>query len=250
VGAENLTLVIAAGAGLLSFASPCVVPLVPGYLGYLTGIAAGAAAGQAPDSSAARAAQRRRLVIHALSFVLGFTLVFTALGASVGLIGYVVRDLLPYIQKAGGIILIAFGLHTMGVITLPFLYREMRMDVRSVPRSWGYLSSVLIGAIFGAGWTPCVGAVLSGILTMAAASATVTKGATLLLAYSLGLGVPFLICALGIDRAQGALRRINRRARLVEVVSGALLIVMGLLVFGNVMQIMSAYFYRWFGFYL
>lgn len=246
MGAENLTLAIAAGAGLLSFASPCVVPLVPGYLGYLSGTAAG----QAPESAATRAAQRRRLVAHALSFVLGFTLVFTALGASVGLIGYAVRDMLPYIQKAGGIILIAFGLHTMGVITLPFLYREMRMDVRSVPRTWGYLSSVLIGAIFGAGWTPCVGVVLSGILTMAAASATVTKGATLLLAYSLGLGIPFLLCALGIDRAQGALRRINRRARLVEVVSGALLIVMGLLVFGNVMQIMSAYFYRWFGFYL
>jgi cytochrome c-type biogenesis protein len=246
LGAENITLAIAAGAGLLSFASPCVVPLVPGYLGYLSGTAAG----QIPDSTAARALQRRRLVAHALSFVLGFTLVFTALGASVGLLGYAVRDMLPYIQKAGGIVLIAFGLHTMRVITLPFLYREMRMDVRSVPRTWGYLSSVLIGAIFGAGWTPCIGVVLSGILTMAAASATVTQGATLLLAYSLGLGVPFLICALGIDRAQGALRRLNRRARAVELVSGALLIVMGLLVFGNVMQIMSAYFYRWFGYYL
>ncbi len=246
MGAENITLAIAAGAGLLSFASPCVVPLVPGYLGYLSGTAAG----QAPDSAGARSSQRRRLVAHALAFVLGFTLVFTALGASVGLIGYAVRDMLPYIQKAGGIILIAFGLHTMRVITLPFLYHEMRMDVRSVPRTWGYLSSVLIGAIFGAGWTPCVGVVLSGILTMAAASATVSRGASLLLVYSLGLGLPFLVCALGIDRAQGALRRLNRRARLVEVVSGALLIVMGLLVFGNVMQIMSAYFYRWFGYYL
>ena len=106
MGAENLTLVIAAGAGLLSFASPCVVPLVPGYLGYLTGTAAGTAAatsaGQGQDTGAARAAQRRRIIAHALSFVLGFTLVFTALGASVGLIGYAVRDLLPYIQKAGG----------------------------------------------------------------------------------------------------------------------------------------------------
>jgi cytochrome c-type biogenesis protein len=158
--------------------------------------------------------------------------------------------MLPYLQKAGGIVLIAFGLHTMGVITLPFLYREMRMDMRGVPRTWGYLSSVLIGAIFGAGWTPCVGVVLSGILTMAAASATVSQGALLLLAYSLGLGMPFLLSALAIDRAQGALRRLNRRARLVEVVSGALLILMGLLVFGNVMQLMSAYFYRWFGSFL
>jgi len=189
-------------------------------------------------------------VAHALAFVLGFTLVFTALGASVGLIGYAARDLLPYLQKAGGVILIAFGLHTMGVITLPFLYREMRVDVRRVPRHWGYLSSVLVGAIFGAGWTPCVGVVLSGILTMAATGATVSRGAALLLTYSLGLGIPFLLSALAIDRAQGVLRRLNRRARLVEVVSGALLIVMGLLVFGNVLQLMSAYFYRWFGYYL
>jgi cytochrome c-type biogenesis protein len=249
---------IAAGAGLLSFASPCVVPLVPGYLGYLSGTTLGPApAGVASGSTwplatgnAARAGQRRKTVAHALAFVLGFTLVFTALGASVGLIGYAVRDLLPYLQKAGGVILIAFGLHTMGVITLPFLYREMRVDARRVPRHWGYLSSLLVGAIFGAGWTPCVGVVLSGILTMAATSATVSRGATLLLTYSLGLGIPFLLSALAIDRAQGILRRLNRRARLVEVASGALLIVMGLLVFGNVLQLMSAYFYRWFGYYL
>lgn len=243
---ENLSLVIAAGAGLLSFASPCVVPLVPGYLGYLSGTMLG----QTPADAAARVAQRRKTVAHALAFVLGFTLVFTALGASVGLIGYALRDLLPYLQKAGGVILIAFGLHTMGVITLPFLYRERRVDVRRVPQQWGYLSSVLIGAIFGAGWTPCVGVVLSGILTMAATSATVSRGAMLLLAYSLGLGIPFLLSALAIDRAQGVLWRLNQRARLVEVVSGALLIVMGLLVFGNVLQLMSAYFYRWFGYYL
>ena len=242
---------IAAGAGLLSFASPCVVPLVPGYLGYLSGTTLGqTAAGAAAAGNAARVGQRRKTAAHALAFVLGFTLVFTVLGASVGLIGYAVRDLLPYLQKAGGVILIAFGLHTMGVITLPFLYHEMRVDVRRVPRHWGYLSSVLVGAIFGAGWTPCVGVVLSGILTMAATSATVSRGAALLLTYSLGLGIPFLLSALAIDRAQGVLRRLNRRARLVEVVSGALLIVMGLLVFGNVLQLMSAYFYRWFGYYL
>ena len=129
---ENLSLVIAAGAGLLSFASPCVVPLVPGYLGYLSGTALGQApTGAASAGDAVRALQRRKTLAHALAFVLGFTLVFTVLGASVGLIGYAVRDLLPYLQKAGGVILIAFGLHTMGVITLPFLYREMRVDLGS-----------------------------------------------------------------------------------------------------------------------
>ena len=249
MAAENLTLVIAAGAGLLSFASPCVVPLVPGYLGYLSGTTINANKGS-PIEAQTRMAQRRQTLTHAVSFVLGFTLVFTAMGASIGLLGYAARDFLPYLQKAGGLVLIAFGLHTMGVITLPFLYREMRFDARRVPREWGYLSSMVVGAIFGAGWTPCVGIVLSGILTMAASSATVGNGAALLLAYSLGLGVPFIICALALERAAGFLHRINRRARTVEILSGALLILMGLLVFGNVMQIMSAYFYRWFGYYL
>lgn len=245
---ENLSLFIAAGAGLLSFASPCVVPLVPGYLGYLSGTTVSA---QAKVWEQKRHwSERRRVLAHALAFVLGFTLVFTAMGASIGLIGYAVRDFLPYLQKIGGLILIAFGLHTMGVITLPFLYREMRLDTHLVPRTWGYLSSVLVGAIFGAGWTPCVGVVLSGILTMAASSATVGKGAALLLSYSLGLGVPFLLSALALERATGFLQRVNRRARTVEILSGALLILMGLLVFGNVMQVMSAYFYRWFGYYL
>jgi cytochrome c-type biogenesis protein len=249
LAADNLSLIIAAGAGLLSFASPCVVPLVPGYLGYLSGTTVSANNGTTNDART-RMAERRQTLIHAMSFVLGFTLVFTAMGASVGLIGYAARDFLPYLQKAGGLVLVAFGLHTMGVITLPFLYREMRLDTHRVPRDWGYLSSVIIGAVFGAGWTPCVGVVLSGILTMAASSATVSHGAVLLLAYSLGLGVPFLVSALALERARGFLRRLNRRARTVEILSGALLILMGLLVFGNVMQLMSAYFYRWFGYYL
>jgi cytochrome c-type biogenesis protein len=217
-------------------------------LGYLSGTSLKQGAGSITPSQ--RLSERRRVVAHALAFILGFTLVFTALGASIGLIGYAVRDFLPYLQKAGGLILVAFGLHTMGVITLPFLYREMRLDARIVPRRWGYLSSVLVGAIFGAGWTPCVGVVLSGILTLAASSATVGNGAAMLLAYSLGLGLPFLACALGIEWAGGFLNRVNRRARTVEIMSGALLIVMGVLVFGNVMQLMSAYFYRWFGYYL
>jgi cytochrome c-type biogenesis protein len=245
--AEYFSLFVAAGAGVLSFASPCVVPLVPGYLGYLSSAIVGA---DSPGIASQPLRDRRIVVTNALAFVLGFTLVFTALGASVGLIGYVVRDLLPYLQKAGGVILVAFGLHTMRVITLPFLYREIRFDASKAPRNLGYLSSALIGAIFAAGWTPCVGVVLSGILTMAAASATVSKGAVLLLSYSLGLGIPFLLSALALDRARGVLRRINRRARLVEITSGALLILMGMLVFGNVMQLMSAYFYRYFGFFL
>ena len=234
---------------MLSFASPCVVPLVPAYLGYLSGTTIGA---DRPGSARGDqlAVTKRRVLAHALAFVLGFSLVFTALGASVGMIGYAVRDLLPYLQRAGGVVLVVLGLHTMHLITLPFLYREIRLDPSRVRRDGGYLSSVLVGAIFAAGWTPCVGIVLSGILTMAAAGATVGQGAMLLLAYSIGLGVPFILSAVALDRARGVLHRLNQRARLVEVASGVLLVGMGILVFSNGLQLLSAYFYRVFGTYL
>lgn len=234
---------------MLSFASPCVVPLVPAYLGYLSGTTIGA---DRPGSAGGdqSAVTRRTVLAHALAFVLGFSLVFTALGASIGLIGYAVRDLLPYLQRAGGVVLVVLGLHTMHLITLPFLHRELRLDPSRVRRDGGYFSSVLVGAIFAAGWTPCIGIVLSGILTLAATSATVSQGAMLLLAYSMGLGVPFILSAVALGRARGVLRRINQRARLVEVASGVLLVGMGILVFSNGLQLLSAYFYRFFGPYL
>jgi len=233
----------------LSFASPCVVPLVPAYLGYLSGttISADRPGGASRDRLAVT---RRTVLAHALAFVVGFSLVFTALGASVGLIGYAVRDLLPYLQRAGGVVLVVLGLHTMHLITLPFLHRELRLDPSRVRRDGGYFSSVLVGAIFAAGWTPCIGIVLSGILTLAATSATVSQGAMLLLAYSMGLGVPFILSAVVLGRARGVLPRINQRARLVEVASGVLLVGMGILVFSNGLQLLSAYFYRVFGTYL
>jgi len=239
---EPIALAIAAGAGLLSFASPCVVPLVPGYLGYLSGATVGA------DGQIV--AERRRVVAHALMFVLGFTLVFTAVGASVGLIGFALLRNMPLVQKAGGIILVVLGLHMLRLFNIPFLNRTLQMDMTLVGRGRGCLGSVLIGAIFAVGWTPCVGIVLSGILTLAAASATVGQGALLLIAYSLGLGVPFVLSALALERARGWLRKLNAKARLVEIVSGAMLVVMGLLVFSNFMSIMSAYWYRFFGLFL
>jgi cytochrome c-type biogenesis protein len=238
---EPLSIAIAAGAGLLSFASPCVVPLVPGYLGYLSGATVGA--------DGQLVGERRKVVAHALMFVLGFTLVFTAVGASVGLIGFALLRNMPIVQKVGGIVLVVLGLHTLRLLNIPFLNRTARLEISAIGRR-GYFGSLLIGAIFAAGWTPCVGIVLSGILTLAATSATVGQGALLLLAYSLGLGVPFVLSAFALDRARGWLRKLNARARLVEIVSGVMLVVMGLLVFSNFMAIMSAYWYRFFGFFL
>lgn len=239
---ELISIAIAAGAGLLSFASPCVVPLVPGYLGYLSGASVG--------TDGQLVGERRKIVAHALMFVLGFTLVFTAVGASVGLIGFALLRNMPLVQKVGGIILVVLGLHTLRLLNIPFLNRTIQADFSMVGRQRGYFGSLLIGAIFAAGWTPCVGIVLSGILTLAATSATVGQGALLLIAYSLGLGLPFVLSAFALERARGWLRKLNAKARLIENVSGVMLVVMGLLVFSNFMSIMSAYWYRFFGFFL
>ena len=192
---ELISIAIAAGAGLLSFASPCVVPLVPGYLGYLSGATVG--------TNGRLVGERRKVMVHALMFVLGFTLVFTAVGASVGLVGFALLSNMPIVQKFGGIILVVLGLHTLRLINIPVLNRTFQADFSLVGRERGYIGSLLIGAIFAAGWTPCVGIVLSGILTLAATSATVGQGALLLIAYSLGLGVPFILSALALDRARG-----------------------------------------------
>ena len=239
---EPISIAIAVGAGLLSFASPCVVPLVPGYLGYLSGATVG--------TNGQLVGERRKVMVHALMFVLGFTLVFTAVGASVGLVGFALLRNMPIVQKFGGIILVVLGLHTLRLINIPVLNRTFQADFSLVGRERGYIGSLLIGAIFAAGWTPCVGIVLSGILTLAATSATVGQGALLLIAYSLGLGVPFILSALALDRARGWLRKLNTKARLIETTSGVMLIIMGLLVFSNFMSIMSAYWYRFFGSFL
>jgi cytochrome c-type biogenesis protein len=236
-----LAFAFAFGAGLLSFVSPCVLPLVPGYLGYLSGATVGADGELVGD--------RRRVLLHALSFVLGFSVIFVALGASVGLIGYFFLRNMPIVQKIGGIILVAFGLHMLRFINIPFLNRTVQIDASKIEKR-GLLSSSLIGAVFAVGWTPCVGLVLSGILALAATSTTVGRGALLLAVYSLGLGLPFLASALALNRARGVLRRINRRAQLVERVSGVFMIAMGLIVFSNLMGLLNAYFYRWFGNFL
>ncbi len=214
---QNVTLPLALLAGLLSFFSPCILPLVPVYIGYLTGTSV----------TKLEKKSRRDMLLHALFFVLGFGLVFVLLGVAAGLIGQIILPIMPYMVKAGGALLIVFGLHMTGLISLPFLHLEKRLDMPQDSKS--YWASALVGMIFAAGWTPCVGPILSAILLMAANSETVTSGALLLMAYTLGLGVPFLIVAALVDVALPLLRKMNRHTRLVSVVAGGLLIIMGLL---------------------
>jgi cytochrome c-type biogenesis protein len=228
---QDITLPAAFLAGLISFFSPCVLPLAPVYLGYITGTAVSQL-----DSS-----KRLTTLLHALFFVLGFGVLFVALGATAGLLGSLLYPILPYLTKIGGVILIIFGLHLTGLITIPFLAAEKRLEVDTGDRK-NYWSSFLVGLVFAAGWTPCVGPVLSGILMLAADSATVARGATLLAFYTLGLGLPFLMVAALVDIAVPALRKAGRFLRIVSIIGGVLLIAMGFLLLTGLFVRVTAWF--------
>lgn len=246
----GVSIFVAFAAGLLSCASPCVLPLVPAYLGYLTGaaidsttrapVAAGAGPGAAsialgggPPAGVAGPSP----FLHAVAFVSGFSLVFIAFGASIGLLGFflggnefVIRDQQDTILKVAGGALIIMGLHLSGVITIPFLYQERRINIKGGDRA-GYARSFVVGSSFSAGWSPCIGPTLGAVLTLSAASASVWQGVVLLAVYSAGLAVPFLAMGLAFNTLKPAYAWLKRYMGVVNYVSGALLIIVGILVF-------------------
>lgn len=242
---ENVTLLAAFGAGLLSFISPCVLPLIPGYLSYVSGLSldelrGGPAAGGAAGVAAATvtpAATRRRVVTASLAFILGFSIVFVSLGASASAIGQFLMSRLTVMNRIAGAIIIIFGLHTMGVLRIEWLYQEKRVQTSKRPA--GPFGAMIVGIAFAFGWTPCIGPILAGILAVAAGQETVGAGVRLLSAYSLGLGVPFLATALAIDRFFAAFAKIRRYYHMIEIVSGALLIAIGVLIFTNRFTILA-----------
>jgi cytochrome c-type biogenesis protein len=212
----NLGLLVAFAAGMLSFLSPCVLPLVPSYIGFLTGMSL-------PEMS-----DRRRAALgHALLFVLGFSLVFILLGASATALGRALNYYQQWLQRIGGVLIIAFGLVCLGVIRWQALSQERRVQVEHKPV--GYLGSALVGMAFGAGWTPCIGPVLGAILGLAATSQDLSRGMLLLAAYSAGLAVPFLIAAVALDSFLQWFQGFRRYLPWVMRVSGALLIFVGIL---------------------
>ena len=214
--AQSVGIAISFAAGLLSFLSPCVLPLVPSYIGFLTGMTLGEMADR-----------RRAALIHALLFVAGFSLIFMLLGASATALGRALNYYQIWLQRAGGVLIIAFGLFCLGVFKAGFLTQERRFHLERKPL--GYLGSALVGMAFAAGWTPCIGPVLGGILGLAATSSDVSRGMLLLGVYSAGLAVPFLIAAVALESFLDWFQRFRRYLPWVMRVSGVLLIVVGLL---------------------
>ena len=212
----TLGLLVAFAAGLLSFLSPCVLPLVPSYIGYLTGMSLPEMRGR-----------RRVAVGHALLFVLGFSLVFVLLGASATALGRALNYYQVWLQRIGGVLIIGFGLVCLGVIKVGVLSQERRVQVEQKPV--GYLGSALVGMAFGAGWTPCIGPVLGAILGLAATTQDLSRGMVLLAAYSAGLAVPFLVAAVALDAFLDWFQGFRRYLPWVMRVSGALLVFVGIL---------------------
>ena len=213
-------------AGVVSFTSPCTLPLLPGYVSYVSGLSGESGpSGATPEGGGLAAPARRRVLLGSLLFLIGFSAVFTALGATSSALGLLLVQNLQTINVVGGAFIVLMGLATTGLLRLPVLHRQVRTDLGRWSRGPG--GALPLGAAFAFGWTPCVGPVLASILATAAGTATIARGALLLLAYSLGLGLPFLLVARGIVRGRGRSQWLRRNARRIEIVGGVLLIGMG-----------------------
>jgi cytochrome c-type biogenesis protein len=217
---NNVTMGLAFLAGLASFLSPCVLALVPAYIGYLGGMSV-STEGQIVEN-------RWATFSHGIAFVIGFSLVFIMLGAAASAVGAILYDLRIWLSRIGGVVVIIFGLHTMGVITIPFLDIDTRKQAQPNP-NLGYISSALMGVFFSAGWAPCVGPVLGAVLTLALNSAMLQQGVLLLTAYSIGLAIPFLLAAIGIGTVTRLMRRYSKAIHYLSIGTGIVLVIIGVM---------------------
>jgi cytochrome c-type biogenesis protein len=221
-------ILVAFGAGLLSFLSPCVLPLIPSYVTFITGLSL-------DDVQHAR----RAALVHGVLFVLGFTLVFLAMGATATMLGQSLLQYRDLISRIGGVVIIIFGFYLLGVLNIGFLSRERRFHVADKPV--GYFGTMFVGFAFGAGWTPCIGPMLGSILLYTGSQADFVKGMWLLLAYSLGLAVPFLLSAVAVDRFSTFFQRMRGRMVWISRISGVVLIGIGLLMVTNYFTILASW---------
>ena len=226
-------------AGLISFISPCVLPIVPGYLSFISGVNMAELKGTERPAGLAR-----RVGITSLAFVLGFSTVFVALGAAATMVGYYLQRYKRELGMAGGVVIIILGLHTAGILPIKWLLYEKRAEVKTRPL--GLIGAYVVGLAFAFGWTPCIGPILGAILLYASQQETVSEGVLLLAAYSAGLGIPFVLSGLAINGFFAAFGRIRRHMKVVEYVSGALLVGVGLLLVTDRLAVLAQYFSKLF----
>jgi cytochrome c-type biogenesis protein len=234
---QQLSVFVALGAGVLSFISPCVLPLFPAYLSFITGISY-----TDLQNAAALRRQRYRIMLHALCFIAGFSLIFIALGVSFSLLGSFLRTHLDLLQRLGGAFIIGFGLVLVGVFKVPWLMRTVNFKVHRSPA--GYIGAFLVGVSFAVGWTPCVGPILGSILLLAGSAAEVNRGIVLLSAYSLGLAIPFFLSSLAVPVFFQLFGRFARYLRAVEVGGGVMMVLVGILLFTGYFTVLNSYALR------
>jgi len=239
MGSNNITVISAFIAGLLSFLSPCVLPLIPSYITYITGLSFADLQAENPSGKV-----RRQIIIHSLLFIAGFTFVFILLGASATFVGGFLQEHMKLIRRVGGVLIVLFGVHLTGLIPIQLLLGEKRMTIHNKPA--GYAGSFLVGVAFSAGWTPCIGPILASILMVAATEETLYHGIFLLLAYSMGLAIPFFLSALAMHQFLVVFNRFKKHIRLFEIFTGGFLIIIGIMVYGNYLTKLSAIFSRMF----
>lgn len=218
---SDVNLLIAFGAGILTFISPCVLPLIPAYISYITGLSL-------DELKTKEKSNLYHIVLNTLFFIIGFTVVFTLLGASATFLGSIISSYMNILRWVGGIIIIIFGLHIAGISPIKFLYTEKSLSLKKKPT--GFIGSFLVGLAFAIAWTPCVGPILSSILIYAGTQETVKKGIFLLIAYSLGLGIPLLITSLAINLFLKFFNKIKKYFKLIEIAGGIILIIIGILI--------------------
>ncbi|WP_298721142.1 cytochrome c biogenesis protein CcdA [uncultured Ferrovibrio sp.] len=235
MGGLDISYAAAAGAGVISFLSPCVLPLVPAYLCFVAGTTLDRLVGKEQIDKA----MMRRVFISALAFVIGFSTVFVLMGASASALNRLIVQNIDVIGKIAGAVIVIFGLHYMGLLKIGLLYREARFNTAERPTN--VLGAYVIGLAFAFGWTPCVGPILATILTVAASRDQLGYGVSLLATYALGLGIPFLLAALAVKPFMTFMQKFRRHLHKVEIVAGALLVVTGILIFTNSLGQFSYY---------
>ena len=235
---ENVSFLIALGAGILSFLSPCVLPLVPSYLSFITGISVNELLREEKNPKV-----NKITILHSIMFVLGFSLVFTLLGASASLAGKILLQYQVWIARIGGAFIIFLGIYFTGVINLNFLQKERRFYFKEKPI--GYLGSLLVGVVFAAGWTPCVGPILASILLYASTADSLLSGIALLGAYSVGFAIPFLLISLGLAKFLERYKKLKKHMRWISIIGGLFLIGVGILMMTDYFFVLTATFNRW-----